>query len=47
VRLTLDLVSRFERRLNLAYVDGRPAAQASLHWRDHMAYLESAGTLPA
>jgi GNAT superfamily N-acetyltransferase len=35
------------RRLYLAYVDGRPAAQASLHWRDGLAYLESAGTLPA
>jgi hypothetical protein len=35
------------RRLYLAYVDGHPAAQASLHWRDGLAYLEAAGTLPA
>jgi hypothetical protein len=35
------------RRFYLAYVDGRPAAQAVLHWRDDIAYLESAGTLPA
>jgi hypothetical protein len=35
------------RRFYLAYVDGRPAAQAMLHWRDDIAYLESAGTLPA
>jgi hypothetical protein len=34
------------RRLYLAYVDGRPAAQAILHWRGDIAYLESAGTLP-
>ena len=32
------------RRLYLAYVDGRPAAQAILHWREDIAYLESAGT---
>jgi hypothetical protein len=36
-----------DRRFYLAYVDGRPAAQAILHWRDGLAYLESAGTLPA
>jgi len=36
-----------DRRLYLAYVDGCPAAQAILHWRDKIAYLESAGTLPA
>jgi GNAT superfamily N-acetyltransferase len=35
------------RRLYLAYVDGRPAAQAALYWRDDLAYLESAGTWPA
>jgi GNAT superfamily N-acetyltransferase len=35
------------RRFYLAYVEGRPAAQAILHWRDDLAYLESAGTLPA
>jgi hypothetical protein len=36
-----------DRRLYLAYVDGHPAAQAILHWRGDLAYLESAGTLPA
>jgi ribosomal protein S18 acetylase RimI-like enzyme len=36
-----------QRRLYLAYVDGRPAAQAMLGWHDGIAYLESAGTLPA
>jgi GNAT superfamily N-acetyltransferase len=35
------------RRLYLASVDGRPAAQAILQWNDDVAYLESAGTLPA
>jgi GNAT superfamily N-acetyltransferase len=35
------------RRLYLAYVDGRPAAKAILQWREDIAYLESAGTLPA
>jgi hypothetical protein len=35
------------RRLYLAYVDGHPAAQAILHWREDIAYLESAGTLTA
>jgi hypothetical protein len=35
------------RRLYLAYVDGQPAAQASLHWHEDIAYLESAGTLAA
>ena len=35
------------RRLYLAYVDGHPAAQAILHWREEIAYLESAGTLTA
>src|SRR5262249_8741420 len=29
------------------YVQGQPAAQAILHWRGDIAYLESAGTLPA
>jgi Acetyltransferase (GNAT) domain len=33
------------RRHYLAYVDGQPAAQACLFWRDDVAYLESAGTL--
>ena len=28
-------------------MDGRPAAQAILHWREDIAYLESAGTLTA
>jgi len=36
-----------DRRQYLAYVDGRPAAEASLFWRDDIAYLESAGTLTA
>jgi hypothetical protein len=36
-----------ERRLYLAWVDGQPAAQAILHWRGEIAYLESAGTLAA
>jgi GNAT superfamily N-acetyltransferase len=35
------------RRFYLAYVDGCPAAEAALYWRDDLAYLESAGTLPA
>jgi Acetyltransferase (GNAT) domain len=35
------------RRHYLAYVDGHPAAQACLSWRDDVAYLESAGTLSA
>jgi hypothetical protein len=35
------------RRHYLIYVDGRPAAQACLSWRDDIAYLESAGTLNA
>jgi hypothetical protein len=35
------------RRLYLAYVDGQPAAQAMLYWRDEIGYLESAGTLTA
>jgi GNAT superfamily N-acetyltransferase len=35
------------RRLYLAYVNGHPAAQAILHWREEIAYLESAGTLTA
>jgi hypothetical protein len=35
------------RRHYLAYVDGQPAAQACLSWRDDVAYLESAGTLYA
>jgi GNAT superfamily N-acetyltransferase len=35
------------RRFYLAYVDGRPAAEAALYWRADLAYLESAGTLPA
>jgi GNAT superfamily N-acetyltransferase len=35
------------RRFYLAYVDGQPAAEAALHWRGDLAYLESAGTLPA
>ena len=34
------------RRFYLAYVDGRPAAEASLYCRGDLAYLESAGTLP-
>jgi GNAT superfamily N-acetyltransferase len=34
------------RRFYLGYVDGRPAAEAALYWRDDVAYLESAGTLP-
>jgi hypothetical protein len=36
-----------DRRFYLAYVDGCPAAQAILQWRDDIAYLESAGTLAA
>lgn len=36
-----------DRRFYLAYVDGCPAAQAILHWREDIAYLESAGTLTA
>jgi ribosomal protein S18 acetylase RimI-like enzyme len=36
-----------DRRFYLAYVDGRPAAQAILHWREDIAYLESAGTVTA
>jgi hypothetical protein len=32
------------RRFYLAFVDGRPVAQAILQWRDDIAYLESAGT---
>ena len=35
------------RRFYLAYVDGQPAAEAALYWRGDLAYLESAGTLPA
>src|SRR5215831_10679364 len=35
------------RRLYLAYVEGQPAAQAMLYWSGEIAYLESAGTLPA
>jgi len=35
------------RRFYLAWVDGQPAAGAALYWRDELAYLESAGTLPA
>jgi GNAT superfamily N-acetyltransferase len=35
------------RRFYLAYVDGRAAAEAALYWQDDLAYLESAGTLPA
>jgi hypothetical protein len=34
------------RRFYLAYVDGTPAAQAILSWRDDIGYLEHAGTLP-
>ena len=34
------------RRFYLGYVDGQPAAEASLFWRENLAYLESAGTLP-
>jgi hypothetical protein len=35
-----------DRRFYLAYVDGRPAAEAILHWRGDLAYLEAAGTRP-
>jgi GNAT superfamily N-acetyltransferase len=35
------------RRFYLAHVDGRPAGEAALYWREDLAYLESAGTLPA
>jgi hypothetical protein len=35
------------RRHYLIYVDGRPAAQACLSWRNDIAYLEAAGTLNA
>ena len=35
-----------DRRFYLAYVDGQPAAEAMVHWRDDVAYLESAGTRP-
>jgi ribosomal protein S18 acetylase RimI-like enzyme len=32
---------------SISPVDGRPAAQAVLHWREDIAYLESAGTVTA
>jgi hypothetical protein len=35
------------RRFYLGFIDGHPVAEAALYWRDDLAYLESAGTLPA
>ena len=33
-------------RFYFAWIDGRPAPEAALYWRDDLADLESVGTLP-